>query len=218
MMAHKFFTLAILAVLAALILVACAELSREPFDPGKLVIDVFDPQPGEKILLMVDIPHDGLINNHAWFYRRQMAAEWREALIALEDDLGITVHPLYTYPATGNHNGPLPEEGEMAGQTVRLPDILADTNILLALTEYSATAPLIEYTQAFPNLRVASMPTVTADMQYTALAADYTEVANKSHLLAEKLDRRRWTIIRRRNRFAGHQSPQRRSFHRSLRR
>ncbi|MGB3905824.1 MAG: hypothetical protein WBB22_12975, partial [Anaerolineae bacterium] len=99
-----------------------------------------------------------------------------------------TVHPLLTYPATGAHSGPLPEEGELDGQPVRFEQILADTNIVVALTEYSATAPLIEYTQRFPNLRVASMPMVSRSMEETALSADYSEVARKAHILRDKLD------------------------------
>jgi leucyl aminopeptidase (aminopeptidase T) len=47
---------------------------------------------------------------------------------------------------------------------------------------------LIEFTQELPNLRVASMPGVMKSMEQTALAADYSEVARKSHILADKLD------------------------------
>ena len=76
----------------------------------------------------------------------------------------------------------------MDGRSVALAELLADTNIVVALTECSATAPLVQYTQRFPQLRVASMPMVTRDMEQTALAADYAEVARKVHLLQAKLD------------------------------
>jgi hypothetical protein len=158
------------------------------FDLEKLIVDVFDPQPGEKVLVMTDEPQAGLDDYQGWSQRREMAAEWRSAFQALESDLGISVYPLLTYPATGAHSGPLPEEGVMDGQPVPLEELLADTNIAVALTEYSATAPLMEYTQRFPQLRVASMPMVTRSMERTALAADYAEVARKVHLLQAKLD------------------------------
>jgi len=172
-------------------LTACGILPQraQTFDFEKLVVDVFAPQPGEKILVMIDVPHGGLANNSEWVLRRKMAKEWHEGLVQLSTNLDFDVHPLFTYLATGQHSGPLPEEGKIGDQLVRLEDILADTNIVIALTEYSATAPLIEFAQRSPSLRAASTPTVTKAMEQTALAADYSEVARKSHILIERLDR-----------------------------
>ena len=181
----------LLALLATLVvLAACGTPAQAPApsELEKLLIDVFDPQPGEKVLVMTDLPHGGLSDYEGWTERREMASEWHSAFKGLESQLGITVHPLLTYPATGAHNGPLPEQGEIEGQKVRFGEILADTNIVLALTQYSATAPLIEYTQRFPNLRVASMPMVMRSMEETALSADYSEVGRKAHILRDKLD------------------------------
>jgi hypothetical protein len=158
------------------------------FDLEKLMIDVFDPQPGEKVLVMTDLPHGDLDDHEEWSERRKMAEEWRSTFKALEGELGIIVHPLLTYPATGAQSGSLPDQGEMDGRPVRLEEIVSDSNIVVALTEFSATAPLAEYTQRFPNLRVASMPGVTRSMEQSALAADYAEVARKAHILKEKLD------------------------------
>ena len=159
------------------------------FDLEKLLVDVFAPQPGEKVLVMSDLPHGEWADNEKWAERREMAKEWRSAFQRLGKKLGFTVYPLLTYPATGAHSAPLPEEGEMNGQRVRLEDVLSDTDIVVALTEYSATAPLIDFGRKFPRLRSASMPGVMRSMEKTALAADYSEVARKSHILADRLDR-----------------------------
>ncbi|NIN66626.1 MAG: hypothetical protein GTO63_18455 [Anaerolineae bacterium] len=160
----------------------------ESFDIEKLMVDVFAPQRGEKVLVMMDLPHGDIADDENWVERRRMAKEWRSAFEQLGETLGLSVHPLLTYPATGANNGPLPEEGEMGGQTVRLEDILSDTNIAVALTQYSASAPLIGFTQQMAHLRAASMPKVMKSMERTALAADYSEVARKSHILADKVD------------------------------
>jgi hypothetical protein len=172
-------------------LTACGILPQRArsFDFEKLVNDVFAPQPGEKILVMIDLPHGEFSNHSEWTLRHKMAKEWHEGLEQMATEMDFSVHPLFTYPATGQHSGPLPEEGKMGGQPVRLEDILADTNIVIALTEYSATAPLIEFVQRYPHLRAASMPTVTKAMEQTALAADYQEVARKCRILVERLDR-----------------------------
>jgi len=202
----KYKLLALLVVLAMVVgLAACGTPATSPaptsvpptptpvpqspsFDLEKLLIDVFDPQPGEKVLVMTDLPHGELADYEGWAERREMASEWHSAFKGIEGELGISVHPLLTYAATGAHSGPLPEEGDMDGQSVRLEEILADTNIVVALTEFSATAPLVEYTEQFPNLRAASMPMVSRGMEQTALAADYAEVARKAQILRAKLD------------------------------
>jgi hypothetical protein len=159
------------------------------FDLEKLLVDVFAPQVGEQVLVMTDLPHGDLSDNEAWANRRRMAAEWQSAFQQLGSRTGFTVHPLLTYEATGAHGAPLPDKGQLGGESVRLADILSATNIAVALTEFSATAPLIGFMDTRPGLRAASMPGISRQMVGTALSADYTEVARKSHMLADRLNR-----------------------------
>ena len=159
------------------------------FDLEKLLVDVFAPQPGERVLVMADLPHGDLRDSEAWADRRAMAAEWQSAFQQLGEKRGFTVHALLKYAATGAHGAALPDEGEMDGEKVRLEDILSETNIAVALTEYSATAPLIGFMNTLPGLRAASMPGISRKMEGTALSADYTDVARKSHMLADGLGR-----------------------------
>lgn len=161
----------------------------QSFDIEALLNDVFAPQSGEKVLVMIDLPHGEWGDDQEWEERREMAAEWHAAFGRLGSRVGLSVHPLLTYPATGAPNAPLPSNAEMGGKSVRLESVLSNTNVAVAMTKYSATAPLIKFTHELPNLRVASMPGVVKAMEETALAADYTEVARKSHLLAATLDR-----------------------------
>jgi len=159
------------------------------FDLEKLLVDVFAPQRDERVLVMTDLPCGDLSDSEAWANRRKMAAEWQSAFRSLGEKRGFSVHPLLTYAATGAHGAPLPQEGEMSGEKVRLEDMLSGTNIAVALTEYSATAPLIGFMSTRPTLRAASMPGIMKSMEETALSADYTEVARKSRILAEGLGR-----------------------------
>ena len=96
----------------------------ESFDLEKLLIDVFGPQPGEKVLVMTDLPHGEWTDNEKWAARREMAQEWRAAFQQLGTKLGLSVFPLLTYAATGAHSAPLPEEGEIEGQRVRLDELI----------------------------------------------------------------------------------------------
>ena len=49
------------------------------FDLEKLLMDVFAPQPGEKVLVMNDLPHGEYADNERWAGRREMAKEWHWA-------------------------------------------------------------------------------------------------------------------------------------------
>jgi hypothetical protein len=197
-MMNKAKLLIILLSILILILPACRQEDpagplTEPVEPipklEQLLLDVFAPQANESVLVMIDLPHEFVDDNPAWEARREMANEWLAAFQILSKSLDFTVEPMLTYPATGRHNGPLPAEGEQDGVLVQLETILTGSNIVVAMTEYSATASLIGFTKQFPDLRAASMPMVSSSMMQTALAADYGQMAQKCRILAERLDR-----------------------------
>ena len=151
----------------------------------RLIRDVFDPQPGESALFLVDLPTNHSPDRPDWQDRRAMAADWREAFLAA----GVKCPPILFYPATGTNNGDLPEIGTMDGRNVPLAEELARADIALAFTRYSATAPLSTFAQRSGTLRVASLPGVLRRMEQTALAADYNLVARQADALTERLQR-----------------------------
>jgi len=159
------------------------------FDLRKLIIDVFNPEPGERVVVLCDVPREGISDSTEWQERRQMAEEWRRELVRLGRERGFSVARLVTYPATGAHNADLPEWGMQGGQRVRLADVLALSTLFLALTQFSATAPLSRLAKAHGDLRGASMPGVSRRMEETALSADYRTVARRCHVLATRLRR-----------------------------
>jgi len=155
------------------------------FSVEKLLVDVFAPRPGESAVVTVDVPHDAIADHADWQARRRMAEAWRSAF----GKLGLNTPPLVAYPATGSHNADLPAFGRMDERRVAVRDTLAASNVIVAMTEFSATAPLVSLVREFEHLRAASMPGVLRRMETTALAADYREVARKVHRLAERLTR-----------------------------
>ena len=167
---------------------SCQESSEAFTKLEQLLIDVFSPEPGETVVVMMDLPHDKIGDHPRWTERRAMAEEWREAFVGLAEELKITVEPMLTYEATGAHNGPLPASAELGGREVTFDEVMTAANIVVALTEYSATAPLVGFTEKYQELRAASMPGVMQSMMDTALAADYALVAERCGLLADKLD------------------------------
>ena len=158
------------------------------FDLRRLLIDVFDPQGGETVVVAVDLPWGPAADTAAWQARRAMAAEWRGAFAALGAERGFETWPLLTYPATGANNAELPAEGSVAGRPVGLPDELLRATLAVFMTEYSATAPLDGLTGLREDFRAASMPGIERRMQDTALSADYRAVARRCAVLARALD------------------------------
>jgi leucyl aminopeptidase (aminopeptidase T) len=154
-------------------------------DVKKLLVDVFEPQPGEVAAVVVDIPHGDLADSARWSERRDMAERWRTTLAELGRERGFEVWPLLAYPATGANNADLPATGSLDGAEVDLHDRLAGATLVIAMTEFSATAPLALIAKANPDFRAASMPGVEERMEDTSLAADYRQVAERCRAIAD---------------------------------
>lgn len=156
-------------------------------DLQKLFVDVFDPQAGETAMVLFDTPHGHLHDTPAWTSRRAMAERWHAALAQLGERRGFRVLPLVSFPATGAHNAQLPEQGSLNGAPVWLDELAGQATLALALTQFSASAPLVEWTRRSPRLRIASMPLIEPAMEQTALAADYAQVARSCARLRASL-------------------------------
>lgn len=158
------------------------------FDLDKFLVDVFDPAPGENAAVLVDRPRPGVHDNDAWRERRAMAARWRDGLAALGERRGFTTLPLVTFPSAGTSGAPFPPSGECAERTIDLGELLDASSLVLALTEHSMTAALVDVCKRRAGaaaFRAASMPGVQAWMEATSLAADYAEVAKRCRRLVE---------------------------------
>ena len=157
------------------------------FDLRKLLVDVFDPQGGEVVTVAVDAPREGVPDTEAWAARRQMASRWRDELVALGSERGFSVNPLLEWPATGANNADLPATGRLGDADVDLHRTLAESTLVVAMTQYSATAPLAHLADSLPDFRAASMPGVEERMERTALAADYAVVAARCRAIFDAM-------------------------------
>jgi len=158
------------------------------FDLEKLLLDVFDPQPGEVVTVAVDVPRAGLADSDGWRERREMAEDWRAAMAALGTQRGFSVREMLSWPATGANNADLPERGTQGGGEVVTAEALAASTLVIAMTQFSATAPLAKLAERLPDFRAASMPGVLRRMESSALAADYAQVAQRCKVIADALE------------------------------
>ncbi len=165
-----------------------------------LVQRVFQPRAGEAALaILVDLPDAKVPDDAHWAARRAIAVDWVEELSAHRAELGLATH-LVVYPNVHTNNGDLPERAWLhAGgplpssesldpaASMSFAELYAAHPILIAITKFSATAPLKLAAKKHP-IRAATMPGFRADM-IPALRLDYTEVNRRVNLLKDLLDR-----------------------------
>ena len=166
-----------------------------------LIRRVFAPTPHDRRLaILVDLPDRGVPDHPAWRVRRELAAGWAAGLRGQRDSLGLEVSlVLYRNVGMGNADLParawivapddVPEAAEALdpGASVPFDEVFASHSVLLAPTEFSATAPLKLATRRH-GFRAATMPGFTAAM-IPALRLDYGEVRRRVAILKGLLDR-----------------------------
>ena len=155
------------------------------FNMEKFIYNIFAPGKDETLTIMIDTPEFPEQDTIEWQQRREMANDWLDQLIAISAKWELNVNPLVTYQATGNHNSGLPENCSMGNDTFRTEDVIKNSTIILSMPEFSATAPLYEYSLKTKKLRVGSMPGLGRFMEDTGLSADYGKIADKCNALIE---------------------------------
>ena len=167
-----------------------------------LIISVFSPQKKDKHLaIIVDVPDEKAADNERWKQRRKLAADWHNKLNSVKDELGMDKINLLYYRNVHNNNADLPQtayiyEGDWKnldastlsanGKTIDFENELSCTQIILAPTQFSATAPLKLLAKKY-NFRAATMPGFSTEM-IPALKLDYEEINRRVYEIKKLLD------------------------------
>ncbi len=165
-----------------------------------LVRRVFELREHDKALaIIIDLPDAEVGDRPLWQARRAMALEWAGALASVKDQLGLNVH-LYLYRNVHHNNADLPpiawahRFGELPATAEDLDPANAETfesvlsshDILIAPTQFSATAPLKNAARQF-GFRATTMPGFSSAM-IPALRLDYTAINTRCMQLKGLLD------------------------------
>lgn len=143
----------------------------------KMFNDVFAPKSREKVLILVDIPHNNIKDNQNWSDRRKMAQEWYKTFKDMGEKNDFSVN-FDEYEATGIHNSPVPQKAL---------DISKKANLVIAMTEFSGSSSFVPaFMHKDSTTRGASMPGVEKRMEETAFKADYILV-QKYAIAIEKI-------------------------------
>jgi hypothetical protein len=167
----------------------------------RLIGQVFGKRPGDRgLALLVDLPDGQVVDHPAWAARRRLVSDWRDKLRQAINDLGLERVDLVCYRNSRRNNAELPEravlvEGkppdhadELAGQPeTSFDEIFTRCQILIAVTEMSATAPLKLHASRH-GFRAATMPGFGPKM-IPALGLDYEEIQRRCVELKALLDR-----------------------------
>ncbi|NOZ60778.1 MAG: hypothetical protein GXO74_03770 [Calditrichaeota bacterium] len=168
----------------------------------ELIVSVFSPrEKDEKLAILIDVPDEVVPDNENWRIRRKLAQDWAEKLASVASEIGLKEIALLLYPNVHNNNADLPEtayffDGDAEnlqarnltanGQAVNFKEKLSQTQLVIALTEFSATAPLKILAKQM-NFRAATMPGFSPEM-IPALRLDYAEINRRVQQIKKLLD------------------------------
>lgn len=149
---------------------------------ASLLETIVCPQQGERMIFLTDYAEGKQDALRAG--RHRMAQEWHQAASLICEKKGCKVLPLVKYREVGKNNADLPKTAATSGggHVDDLPALVASANIAIAMTHWSASAPLKNIAARAASLRVVSMPQVDEKME-EAMGADYVEIERRGKLL-----------------------------------
>lgn len=162
-----------------------------------LVVDALDYafQPKQDIhqtwVLITDFPTELFTaKNQNWKDRHRMLVDWK--LQILKKFPNHTVF-IYTLPFSGNHNAAMSEnaylisdDGSRSSVGEPLDSILSRTNLVVAASEFSMTAPLTTFAKKY-QFQAATMPGFTFGMQ-SALFVNFLKLAKMTERIQQVLN------------------------------
>lgn len=161
------------------------------FSLPRLLKTVFEPKPGQRIGILIDLPDPKRIEGFAFLQDSALTIQrhahdvfylgLKNGLLA---ELGLVGGEMFAYQITGGSNLDLPDDAwTPEGRQVSLSrDVYPRFDILLCISTFSATAPLTAFAKQF-GFRGATLHGVNPIILRTGLAVDYNEVSRQ----AEKL-------------------------------
>jgi hypothetical protein len=174
-----------------------------PFSLSRLLRTVFQPKPGERICILIDLPEPAQMREYAFLQDPALTIQ-RYAHDVFQHDLqhgvmselGLQGGEMFAYALTGGSNLDLPETAfTVEGHEVRLvEDVLRHYDIVLCISTYSATAPLTALAKQF-GFRGATLHGVNEIILRSGLSVDYHEVSRQAEKLRSGMTGADWVEI-----------------------
>lgn len=161
------------------------------FSLTRLLRTVFNPQKGEKLCILIDLENPMQVKDFAFLKIKHLSVQkkahdvfYQELRNGAMNELGLAACDLYAYQSTGGSNLELPAHAIAPnGKTVNLiNDIYPSYDIILCITDFSATAPLTAAAKKY-GFRGATMHGMNDVILNSGLAVDYNEVSREAEML-----------------------------------
>ncbi|PWU07704.1 MAG: hypothetical protein C5B47_05695 [Verrucomicrobia bacterium] len=174
-----------------------------PFDLAKLLKTVFEPQPGHRLAILIDLENIRDVDEFAFLKNPRLSIQkhaYEQFYIPLQESvlqsLGLQGGDFYAYQITGGSNLDLPDEARTpAGKTVSLEkDVYPHYDIILCISTYSATAPLTAFAKRY-GFRGATLHGLNEIILRTGLAVNYEEVSREAEKLRLGMTHATWAEI-----------------------
>ncbi len=161
------------------------------FSLARLLKTVFEPKPGQRIGILIDLADPRQIEGFAFLQDPALTIQrhahdvfyqgLKQGVLA---ELGLRGGEMFAYQITGGSNLDLPDEAwTPEGRMLSLSqDVYPYFDILLCISTYSATAPLTAFAKQY-GFRGATLHGLNPIILRTGLSVDYNEVSRQ----AEKL-------------------------------
>jgi hypothetical protein len=182
---------------------AGADRTFPPFSLTRLLRTVFDPRPGERVCVLIDLENPREVEGFRFLRNPDLSIQ-RHAHDAIYQglrngvmaELGIEGGEMFAYAITGGSNLDLPETGFATdGREVNMiEDVYKKYGLILCVSTYSATAPLTAFAKKY-GFRGATMHGMNQVILNSGLAVDYFEVSRQAEKLRLGMTRADWVEI-----------------------
>jgi len=167
------------------------EKNYPPFSLSRLLRTVFNPKPGERVCILIDLDDPLDLKDFAFLNKPELTIQrnahehfYKGLHGGVMAELQLIGGDLFAYEKTGGSNLDLPDECFATdGRRLSLSrDIYPHYNLILCISTFSATAPLTAFAKQY-GFRGATLHGLNDIILRTGLAVDYNEVSKA----AEKL-------------------------------
>jgi aminopeptidase len=174
-----------------------------PFSLSRLLRTVFDPKPGERVCVLIDLEEPRQVEGFRFLQDPDLSIQRHAHDVVYQGlrngvlyELGLKGGEMFAYEITGGSNLDLPTKGYATdGREIDLvEDVYKKYDLVLCVSTYSATAPLTAFAKQY-GFRGATMHGMNQIILDSGLAVDYLEVSKEAEKLRQGMTRADWAEI-----------------------
>jgi hypothetical protein len=173
------------------------------FSLSRLLKTVFDPRPGERVAILIDLDDPQDIKNFAFLNNPDLTIQkyayevfYKGLKKGVLSELNLSGGEMFAYKITGGSNLDLPDAAVAPDGTILSfeNDLYPNYNLILCISTYSATAPLTAFAKKF-GFRGATLHGLNQIILNSGLAVDYDQVSKDAEKLRLGMTRADWVEI-----------------------